>query len=129
METNPTRNQDVGLTQWVKDPVLLWLWCRLAAAAPIRLLAWELPCATGAALNKGKKEKKRKEKKKCVCKPITSVHPFASGFSQTESRFIEAVVTGLGARVTNCPCLPRTFLVLVSWDTPHPQAYQNGWLL
>ena len=32
-----------GLTQWVKDPVLLWLWRRLAAVAPIRLLAWELP--------------------------------------------------------------------------------------
>ena len=28
-----------GLTQWVKDPVLLWLWCRLAAAALIRPLA------------------------------------------------------------------------------------------
>ena len=28
-----------GLTQWVKDPALLWLWCRLAAAALIRPLA------------------------------------------------------------------------------------------
>ena len=25
-----------GLAQWVKDPTLLQLWCRLAAAAPIR---------------------------------------------------------------------------------------------
>ena len=24
-----------GLTQWVKDLALLWLWCRLAAAAQI----------------------------------------------------------------------------------------------
>ena len=24
-----------GLAQWVKDPALLWLWCRPAAAAPI----------------------------------------------------------------------------------------------
>ena len=24
----------LGLAQWVKDPALLWLWCRLAAAAP-----------------------------------------------------------------------------------------------
>ena len=25
-----------GLTQWVKDPVLLWLWHRLAAAASLQ---------------------------------------------------------------------------------------------
>ena len=24
-----------GIAQWVKDLVLLWLWCRPAAAAPI----------------------------------------------------------------------------------------------
>ena len=40
-----------GLTQWVKDPVLLWLWWRSAAVAPIRFLAWELPSAMGVALN------------------------------------------------------------------------------
>ena len=34
---------------------MLWLWYRLAAAAPIQLLAWELPYATGVAL-KGRKE-------------------------------------------------------------------------
>ena len=32
------------------DPVLLWLCCSLAAAAPIPPLAWELPCAMGGAL-------------------------------------------------------------------------------
>ena len=32
------------------DPTLLWLWRRLAAAAPIGPLAWEPPCATGVAL-------------------------------------------------------------------------------
>ena len=31
-----------GLSQWVKDLVLLWLWYRLAAAALIRPLACEL---------------------------------------------------------------------------------------
>ena len=30
----------------------LWLWCRLAAAALIRPVAWELPYATCAALKK-----------------------------------------------------------------------------
>ena len=38
------------------DPMLLWLWCRSAAAAPIQLLAWQLPYATGAALKKTKKK-------------------------------------------------------------------------
>ena len=43
-------HEDVGLNprlaQWVKDPVLLWLWYRLAAAAPIQPLAWEPPHAS-----------------------------------------------------------------------------------
>ena len=37
------------------DLVWLWLWCGLAAAAPIRPLAWEPPYAAGAALKKKKK--------------------------------------------------------------------------
>ena len=40
------------------DPVLLWLWCRTAAIAPIRPLDWELPYAVGAALKRKKKKKK-----------------------------------------------------------------------
>ena len=67
---NPTRNHGVeglipGLAQWVKDPVcrklcvgqgcgsdavLLWLWCKLAAGAPIGPLAWEPPYAENAIL-------------------------------------------------------------------------------
>ena len=44
------------------DPELLWLWHRPVATAPIRPLAWEPPCATGAALEKTKKKKKKKKK-------------------------------------------------------------------
>ena len=44
----------------VSDPALLWPWCRLAAAALIQPLAWELPYTMGVAL------KKRKKKKKCM---------------------------------------------------------------
>ena len=36
----------------------LWLWCRPAAAALIGPLAWEAPCAVGAALGEKKKKKK-----------------------------------------------------------------------
>ena len=36
------------------DLAMLWLWRRLAAAAPIQALAWELPCATGAAVKRQK---------------------------------------------------------------------------
>ena len=46
------------------DPMLLWLWCRPAAIAPIRPLAWEPPYATGVALEKAKRPKKKKNLKK-----------------------------------------------------------------
>ena len=48
-----------GLAQQVKDLDLtwLWLWRRLAAAAPIQPLAWKLPYAAGAALKRKKKKK------------------------------------------------------------------------
>ena len=39
------------------DMALLWLWYRLAAAAPIAPLAWDPPYAVGAALKRQKKKK------------------------------------------------------------------------
>ena len=41
------------------DLVLLWLWRRLVAIAPIRPLAWEPPHASDAALKDKKKKKKK----------------------------------------------------------------------
>ena len=76
---NPTRNHVVAgsipaLAQWVNeqssiavscgvgrrhcsDPALLWLWRRPVATAPIRPLAWEPPCAAGAAQEMAKRQK------------------------------------------------------------------------
>ena len=69
-----------GLSQWVKDLVLpvscgiglrrgldlvlLWLWCRLAAVAPIRPLAWKPPYAVGVALKRQQTNKKQRGKGK-----------------------------------------------------------------
>ena len=36
------------------DSLLLWLWCRPEAVAPIRPLAWEPPYAAGVVLKKKK---------------------------------------------------------------------------
>ena len=54
---------------------MLWLWCRLAATAPIQPLAWEPPYAVGAAqeiatitttttTTTTKRQKTKKKKKK-----------------------------------------------------------------
>ena len=44
------------------DPVLLWLWRRLAAVAPIQPLPWEPPHAVGVALKRQKDKQTGKKK-------------------------------------------------------------------
>ena len=61
-----------GIAQWVKDPALLWLWYRLAATAPIRLLAWEPLCATSAAI----KDQKTKANKQTKTSNSTKIEMF-----------------------------------------------------
>ena len=48
-------------TQWIKD--LAWLWLSLAAAAPIRPLAWELPYATCVVLKEKQQQQQQKHPK------------------------------------------------------------------
>ena len=50
------------------DPVLLWLWTRPAAVAPIQPLAWELPYAAGVALKRPKKKREEQVREKFPCK-------------------------------------------------------------
>ena len=47
---------------WImdSDSALLWLWCRPAATARIRPLAWEPPYALGAALKRQKTKQTNK---------------------------------------------------------------------
>ena len=50
------------------DLALLWLWCRPAAVALIRPLAWEPPYALGVALKRPKKKKKKKiNRNEAIC--------------------------------------------------------------
>ena len=54
------------------DPVLLWLWHRPAATAPIGVLAWELPYAASVALKNKKPKKKKKLKKGLLLQKTTA---------------------------------------------------------
>ena len=50
------------------DPVLLKLWCRLAATAPISPLAWKPPYATSAALKSKSKKQNKTKQNTALCK-------------------------------------------------------------
>ena len=65
------------------DLALLRLWCRSAAVAPIRPLAWEPPYAAGAALKSKKKKKKKKRKKRAKNQGFQ--HCVAAVVAQVES--------------------------------------------
>ena len=77
------------------DPVLLWLWHRLAATALIGPLAWEPPYVTGVALKRQKKKKKKtKEKKR----------------KQISSQILHCLFKNTPLKVTEMICL-RKFVI------------------
>ena len=80
------------------DPMLLWLWCRLAAVAPIRPLAWEPPYATGVAPEKAKRQKKKKKRKK---KLIVEFPLWHSGKSPTRNHEVTGSIPGLAQCIKN----------------------------
>ena len=67
------------------DLVLLWLWCRLAATSPIRLLAWEPPWAVDVAIKKTKNLKEAVEGRDLDMPDFPCVDGDASGNSRCAS--------------------------------------------
>ena len=84
-----------GLAQWVKDPALLWLWCRLAAVALIPTLAWELPYAVGTALKKANKTKQNKKFQETFLRERV-VHGMVYSFFSFPSPLLQMLASGGG---------------------------------
>ena len=69
------------------DLVLLWLWHRLTAVAPIQTLAWEPPYALGVALKKQKKKKQVSQGRHCSQQwKSPSVPLVSSGHKEREKK-------------------------------------------
>ena len=66
-------------------PMLLWLWCRPAATAPIRPLVWEPPYAVREALEKEKRQKRKKAKKKKKKNPVVPLMVLGARHKFTDS--------------------------------------------
>ena len=124
-ETNLTRNHEVvgfipGLSQWVKDLVLLWLWCRPAATVPIRSLAWEPTYASSMALKSKSKKKLQIHIFTCSVKRLRfwRPHPFFFLTAPWHAEFLGqgsdlshsqglSLTCGNNGSVTCVPVLPR----------------------
>ena len=100
---------------------LLWLWCRLAAAAPLRPLAWEpLYAAAGVAVQ-GKKKKKKLSKCMKHLEPCVYTVGASAGLSWGVSALLGGESTSLSpslpvrhtfriqAGVCVCVCLHRSW--------------------
>ena len=97
------------------DPTLLWLWCRLAATAPIRTLAWEPTYAMVIALKKKKKKKKKKRNSSPSSRSNLPVAHEGSvpGWNQRSNRGMQAQTWASKLRAANVRGrhLPSTLLI------------------
>ena len=100
------------------DLALLWRWHRQSATAPVRPLAWETTYATGAVLEKAKRQKKKKKEKKRTGKG-----------NQTHRRLTCSLCQFGGSVlfIRLCPCsvLPGIKLIwgqteMSYWEHTHP---------
>ena len=73
------------------DPALLWLWRRLAAAAPIRPLPWEPPYAARAAQEMAE----RHTQKKKLLKKKKKLHFSTSDFNIVQENIFRNFACGI----------------------------------
>ena len=121
------------------DLALLWLWCRLAATAPIGPLAWEPPYAAGAAQEMSKRPNQTKTKQKNNPPPQKKNPGYSKAltilffffFLQPHLRHIK--VLGLG--VCSCRLMPQPwqYRILKPIEqgqglNPHPHGHCVGLL-
>ena len=93
------------------DLVLPLLWCRpAAAAAPIRLLAWELPYAPGLAL----KSRKKKSSQEFPSQGSDPGHSYGNTGSLTH-------YAGLGIECASQHSQDSTNLLSPQWELPKPR--------
>ena len=108
-----------GVRRHNLDLMLLWLWCRVAAVAPIWLLAWEPPYASGVAL-KGKKQKRKKE----FCLRCYILTCFFNGFYQNKVKFTHNLVCKIPS---SCITWSKDFQI-IDFGVPVMTQWKQIWL-
>ena len=122
------------------DPALLWLFSRLATAAMIQPLAWELPYAAGTALKKSKKQNKTKNKQRRIWsvmklqrRPQTIpaelwIRGNTSKLSYLEAAGKKSMVSATALRRRHSPC-PWPQGWSQSWQTSEPEFFSPRFTL